>query len=194
VTQKDKAWLCWLAAGISALLVVTIAVPFSFGFNLGRKGTGGVVTIAMDAPPELLPQDRPRNFREALQNAADLYFVEYKLLLCFRLSEMGARGNEMGVQAISSICRTRHPEFSQAYAAARIIAIRQKEFSSSTSLQHQWSKKKYPFIAYCCYRWAPASGWEKYYWNPITKHGIAYFYSGFSTARLEEIIEKRERS
>jgi len=175
-----------------ALAVVLIAM-FLAGFYSGNKAAAGrakVITLCLDLPQSSYS---PKSFSNAQADAAVVYPSDYKLALCLRLCELGRRGMEMGIQGRNVAIEKDHPIYSQAYQAARILAIRQRDFAMSKRLQEEFSKYRFPFIAYVCQCWKPvAMPWEKYYWDAKAKHGVGYFYYRYSVDELERLISKRE--
>ena len=135
----------------------------------------------------------PVSLDDAIRDASDTFHTMYKVGLCMALAEGGSNGNELGVQGFSAKMSQNHPYYTQAYRMAAILADRQKEFCDSPSVRKKFSAKQYAFIAYVCYRWAPASGWERYYWSEREKYGVAYFYHHYSAQELERKLRHKRR-
>jgi len=182
-----KARPNWYAVVIAAIALVSVHA----GYRLGVLRAPDAMTVLLDIP-DATPKDRPSTFTEALKHASETYLVDYKLLLCIRVCENGRRGNEMGINSRSFLVDRQFPEFTQAYHAARIIGMRQREFCGSKTLQAEWHKYYHPFIAYVCKRWAPAKGWERYYSDEEAKYGVSYYYRRMTESKLEDIIRKQE--
>ena len=187
--------LWWQVRSRLNLMIVFAVVltlwAVSFGHKLGMMRVPEMMTILMDVP-DSIPQDKPKTFTEALNHASGVLLVDYKHLLCIRLCELGVKGNEMGITSRSFLIDRQFPEFTQAYHAARIISLRQREFCGSKQIQNRWNKYYDPFIAYCCYRWLPQA-WKKYYCNMDTKHGVSYYYRTMTIEKLEKVIAKKEK-
>ena len=195
----------WLVRSVErSLLAGLLLCAVWFGYKLGIKLAPATVTVVMDMPKSI-PQDRPKDILEALNNGCEVYPADYKLGLCYLVQENGRRGLEFGIQGISALIRERHREFLQAYMWARLTSDRQRSFCNDVKLQRVWAnyvpvltpkrfaKSISPFIIYSCYRYAPASGWKKYYWDEKTGSGIGYLYMHYSVGQLEEIAKKKRR-
>lgn len=154
-------WRTVMLDGVTRFeLYLLIAVAF-IGGPCAHQGRSRVTTVALDLPSPLT--SRPCNFGEAMEQAAGEMLVDLRLMRVIRKAENGRHGLEMGVCRIRPDMKKEHPVYTQAWAAARLLAMYQRDWAGGDFRAKEFSKFKFPFLAYVCKRWNPASGWKKYY-------------------------------
>jgi len=141
-------------------LYLLIVGAFIFG-PCAHTGRSGVMAVALDLPSPM--ESRPHDFTEAIEMASGDFVVNLRLMRAIRKLENGRHGLEMGVGRVRPDMRDEHPVYTQAWAAARLLALYQRDWSAGDFRAKEFARFKFPFLAYACKRWNPAIGWKTYY-------------------------------